>query len=165
MITIIYIEKCMDKDIARSQLGDELLAAFQTLSEYDLTQRVILPLLRSFGYQRVEYHGGPTEEGKDAIGFRIDELGDDELIVAQIKKYRSHRKASDLRSFSELVTQLSQAAEKKLPNISGRTYLPSIIYFITPFRIDANSLKSRFEGVVLSVSVISKLSTGHDLWN
>lgn len=137
----------MSSPIRVSHQEKELVAILQGLSEYDLTIRVLQPLFQSFGYEKVEYHGGPDEEGKDLICWKLNELADDELAVVQVKKYRSSKRASDTRSFSELVTQLSQAAEKEIPLVNGMLLRPAAIYLITPFPIDTKALKTRFERV------------------
>lgn len=125
---------------------DGLLAALQNLSEYELTNSVLIPLLKELNHSRVEYFGGPTEQGKDIICWREDELGEVELCVAQVKKFKPTLAAGSSTSFSEVVTQISQCFEKKLPHISSQEYLPSQVYFITPFVIDTKTLQSRLEG-------------------
>jgi hypothetical protein len=130
-----------------TNLPERLLLALQGLSEYDLTFKVIQPLMSSLGYDRLEYYGGPDEEGKDLICWRVDELGDNELAVVQVKRYKPTRKAADRLSFSEIVTQLSQAVEKEVPSVDAVFHLPRAIYFITPFQVDSKVLKSRIEKV------------------
>ena len=124
---------------------DTILTKLQELSERKLTIDVLVPLLRTFGFDKVEHHGGSYEEGKDLICWRIDELGLVELAAAQVKKYQPTAKSSDKRSFSEIVTQLQQAAERAVPNTDGTIYYPSLLYFITPFPIETRALQSRFE--------------------
>jgi uncharacterized coiled-coil protein SlyX len=124
----------------------ELLSALQNLSEYDLTLQLIKPLLLALGYERVEYFGGPDEEGKDVICWKTDHIGDEELAVVQVKKYKPTKRAADKYSFSEIVNQLTTAAEKELPNVNGVAYPPRDIYLITPFAVDTKVLRSRFEG-------------------
>lgn len=108
---------------------------------------VLVPLFKSFGYLKVEFHGGPSERGKDLICWRHDELGEIELTVAQTKRYKPTPRARDKRSFSEIVTQLSQCLETPVPYTDGNTYLPSAIFLVTPFEIDTLTLSTRFEKV------------------
>jgi len=122
------------------------LTKLQELSERRLTIDILIPLLRTFGFDKVEHHGGAYEQGKDLICWRRDELDLVELAVAQVKKYQPTAKASDNRSFSEIVTQLQQAAEETVPNTDGIAYYPSLLYFITPFPVETRALQSRFEG-------------------
>lgn len=125
------------------------LKKLSRMKEDLLTKNVIVPLFKALGYSRVEYHHGPGEEGKDLVCWKLSEVGDQELAVVQIKRYKPSRRAADAKSFSEIVTQLSQASEKALPNLDGLEYCPEKIYLITPFEIDTATLKSRFEGMSL----------------
>lgn len=128
-------------------IDTQLLQKLQELSEVDFTLQVLVPVLKTLGWGRVEYAGGPAEQGKDIICWREDEFGDPESAVAQVKKYKPTKKAADARSFSEIVTQLSQAIEKKLPFVNGQEYLPSQVYFISPYPLDTQTLQTRFEAV------------------
>ncbi|MHB8971470.1 MAG: hypothetical protein ACYC3X_08180 [Pirellulaceae bacterium] len=128
-----------------SSKHDKLLLQLQSLSEYHLTIDVLKPLLLALGFSKVDYHGGPNEEGKDIICHGFDRIGDPEVTVAQVKKYRETVRAKADHTFSELVTQLSQAAEKTVPTLAG-VRSPSTVMFITPFSINTRGLQSRFEG-------------------
>ena len=109
----------------------KLLLQLQDLDEHELTTRVLLPLFTAIGYEKVEYSGGPGEKGKDIICWGRDSLGDIQLAVAQVKRYKPSAKASDVKSFSGIVNQLCQAAEKAIPSLdstkskSGDTVLVS----------------------------------------
>jgi hypothetical protein len=92
--------------------ADAVLTKLLELSERKLTIEILIPLLRTFGFDKIEHHGGSYEEGKDLICWRTDELGLVELAVAQVKKYQPTAKSSDKRCFGEIVTQLQQAAER-----------------------------------------------------
>ena len=123
-----------------------LMTKLQGLSERCLTTKVLVPLFNALGFDKVDYHGGPYENGKDLICWKTDELGCIELAVAQVKKYQPTSAASDTRCFGEIITQLQQASETPVPNINGQKFYPSMIYFITPFQIETRALQSRFEG-------------------
>lgn len=131
---------------SNDSLVSTLLTKLQSMSECSLTTSVLIPLFQSLGYEKVDYHGGPYEGGKDLICWKTDELGLIELSVVQVKKYQPTAKASDKRSFSEIITQLQQAIEKPVPNANGQTFYPTIIYFVTPFQLETRALQSRFEG-------------------
>ena len=121
------------------------LKILQKFSEKSFTIEILVPLFYAFGFEKVDYHGGPYEEGKDLIFWRYDELGLVELAVAQIKKYKPSAKASDNKSFMEIINQLQCAFENPVPHLDGKNYLPSIVYLITPFPIETRALKTRFE--------------------
>jgi hypothetical protein len=140
-----------------------LLARIQSIKENTFTQTVLVPLFKSFGYAQVEFHGGTAEEGKDLICWRRDELGEVELAVAQVKRYRPSRKAKDQRSFSEIVTQICQCLELPVPYSDGKTYLPSSVYFITPYPLDTLTLESRFSKVAALKQARLKIIDGPKL--
>lgn len=128
-----------------TSIKDIALTNLQALTEADLTKRFLVPLFKNFGFDRVDYYGGQYEGGKDLICWRNDELKMVELAVVQVKKYKPTVPSADTKSFSEIVTQLQQASEKKIPNIDGIEYQPSLLYFVTPYTIDTRALQSRFE--------------------
>lgn len=123
-----------------------LMEKLTKLKENELTQKTLIPLFRALGFDKVDYHGGPYEEGKDTICWRSDELGLLEVAVAQVKKFKPSPSASSKESFTEVVSQLQQCIEKEIPSTEGLSYKPSIVYFVTPYQIDTRALQSRFEG-------------------
>lgn len=131
------------------KIKQSLLEKIQAMSELDLTNKVVIPLLKSMGYQKVEYYGGPDEEGKDVVAWRKDDFEDLQVTTVQVKKLKPKRAASSKDNFSEIVTQLSQSVEKPIPTIDSDSLdiLPTFIYFITPYDIDTKALKSRIERV------------------
>ena len=127
------------------QHDSALEVKIQQLTEYDLTIELLIPLFHALGYPKIDYNGGPYEEGKDIICWRKDEFEDLELLVCQVKKYKPTAAASDNNSFHEVVSQLQQACEKKVPYTDGNKYKPNKIIFITPYSVDARALTTRFE--------------------
>lgn len=123
----------------------KLLSRLQEIPEQELTSNLLIPLFHALRYERVDYHGGQNEGGKDIICWGKDEFDDIELAVAQVKKYKPTARAADKQSFGGIVTQLQQAAEKKVPHLDGQQYWPSKLFFITPFVIDTRALQTRFE--------------------
>ncbi len=105
----------------------------------------LIPLFSDMGY-KVDYYGGPSEGGKDLICWKNDDFGEKLLTVIQVKKTRFSAAASSPRVFSEIVTQLSQAIEKKVPDLDGTEKKPHNIFFITPYEINTRELESRSEG-------------------
>ncbi|WP_288407884.1 NACHT domain-containing protein [uncultured Herbaspirillum sp.] len=121
-----------------------LLQKFQAMSEADFTLAVLKPLFQEMGYT-FDYNGGAYEGGKDFICWKNGEFGVRELTVAQVKKTKATAAAGDSKSFSGIIQQLQQAAEKKVPYLTGDSTIPGKIYFITPYQIDTRALESRFE--------------------
>ncbi len=123
------------------------LLALQQMPEHEFTQRVMVPLLKALGYDPVDVHHGPDEGGKDLICWQHDELGDLALTVVQVKRFRLARRARSDKSFSEVVNQLAQCVETKVPFTDGKSYRPSAVYFVTPYVVDTRTLSTRFEKV------------------
>lgn len=145
---------------------DQILKSLQALSERDLTEQVLVPLFGALGYQRVEYSGGPTEQGKDLTCWKRDEIGDVELTVVQVKRFKTLRPAHLSRSLQTVLNQLSQACEKPLPSSETRQlHLPAIAYFVTPFPVDTLVLQSKFEALATLRHCRIKIIDGHRLGN
>ena len=51
---------------------NEIALKLQAYKENDLTNEVIIPLLRILGYLKVDFSGGTNEEGKDIICWNLD---------------------------------------------------------------------------------------------
>ena len=146
-----------------NHIDDVVLRELSALSELELTANYLIPLFKAIGFYKVDYYGGPNEGGKDIICWRTDEIGKIELAVAQVKKYKPSAKSSGDSTFCEVVHQLEQAVEKKVPDVSGLEYFPSIIYFITPYQIQTRALESRFEGYKALCPKRVKIIDGIDL--
>ncbi len=139
---------------------DRLQSHVLSLKENDFTKQILIPLFKQLGYERVDFYGGPNEEGKDLICWKRDELGMVDLSVVQVKYYKPTAKAGDNKSFSEVITQLQQASEKRVPFLDGKLYPPSVVYLVTPYSINTRTLETRFEGIVGLRNVRIKIIDG-----
>jgi hypothetical protein len=133
--------KCHDE----KPINQAILNSLQIMQEKILTQEILIPLFYEMGYYKVDYHGGVYEGGKDLICWKLDELGFTELAVVQVKLWKLKAAASSSKSFGAIVTQLQQAAETEVPPTDGSRYLPTAVYFCTPFEVNTRALESRFE--------------------
>jgi hypothetical protein len=124
---------------------DDLISKMQSLSEIDLTDDVIIPLLSKLGFAKVEYTGGVSEGGKDIVCYGPDKFGDREIVAIQVKKIVPSAAANSRGNFSEIVTQLAQASEKPVYLPDGTSQIPHQVLFITCQPIEKRSLESRFE--------------------
>ncbi len=122
---------------------DKILGHIQKLLEEDLTKQFVMPLMRAIGYFKVEYKNGPSEQGKDVLCWKKSELDELELTVVQVKLFKPRRKAASEESFSEIITQLSQAIESKVPTPEGEEVQPSGVYFVSPHAFDTDLIMSR----------------------
>lgn len=142
---------------------DDLVAYLQRLTEQDLIDRVLRPFLDTWGFERIEFNGGPGERGRDLIGLRKDHFGDTHATVFQIKRYKPTRRSADRNSISEIVNQLSEAQEAPVYSIDGIQYKPDELYFITPYPITQRALELRVGSIEALRSRRLKLIDGPKL--
>jgi hypothetical protein len=81
----------------------------------------------------------------------------------QVKRYKPSKVAADKHSFSEIVTQICQCIETPVPYTDGNTYLPSLVYFVTPYAVDTHTLNTRFSKVAALKQSRVKLLDGPKL--
>lgn len=101
----------------------------QKINENEVTRTIIIPLLEKLGYQKVEFFGGPSEEGKDIVCWEVDKLGDLRLIVAQVKHFKFTNKASDSIGLQTIVNQLQNCFKRPLLSIDKTSHLPSEVFY------------------------------------
>src|ERR1022692_798886 len=142
---------------------ETVLTSLQQMQENEFSQAILLPLFKALGFAQVEFHGGPSEYGKDLICWRRDEIQELELAVVQVKRYKPSKVAADKHSFSEIVTQICQCIETPVPYTDGNTYLPSLVYFVTPYAVDTHTLNTRFSKVAALKQSRVKLLDGPKL--
>lgn len=106
---------------------------------------VIKPLFEAFGYENVQFFGGPGERGKDLVAWKENDFRDKELTAIQVKKVASSRRAADPNSYPGLLPQLMQLADNPVPLVDGTERRPDRRYFITPSRISARVLEENIE--------------------
>ena len=122
----------------------DIASKLQKYPENKLTNEIIIPLLHKIGYQKVEFFGGPSEEGKDIVIWHKDEFDDLKLIVAQVKHFKFTNKASDGRSFQTVVNQLITSLAKSLPYTDKTEHLPYEVILISSHEVDTKTLLTRF---------------------
>ncbi|WP_447876777.1 hypothetical protein [Serratia fonticola] len=115
------------------------LQALQALKEDDLSEQIIKPLFESMGCYRVDFHGGPYEEGKDIIAYLKAPI-EDHIIVIQTKKIGDGKATTDKNVFGSLIFQLQQCYLKDIPLHNGKTKKPDSVYLATPFKINSRLL-------------------------
>jgi hypothetical protein len=122
----------------------KVMQKLQEMPENEMTKKIIIPLLESLGYHKVEFFGGTSEEGKDILCWELDKLGDLKLIVAQVKHFKFTNKASDSKSLQTIINQLIVCFKKQLMFTDQSLHLPSEAYLITSHVVDSKSLHTRF---------------------
>lgn len=143
-----------------NSLESRLIEYFVSLSEQDFTKNILIPLYKQMGYHPVDYYGGINEGGKDLICWKLDDFDEKNLTVVQVKKTKASAAAKNSNSFSEIVTQLFQAKEKKVASLDGIERLPDSVVFITPYQIDTRALESRFQGLQAARPLGAKVYDG-----
>jgi len=112
----------------------QFLKALQSLKEDDLSKRILVPLFEAMGCYRVEFHGGPYENGKDIIAYYKTPIGD-HLYVVQTKKIGEGSDNSEKSIMPVLALQLQQCLLKLLPTVSGKQRKPDKVFLATPYKL------------------------------
>jgi hypothetical protein len=121
-----------------------LALKLQAIPENQLTRDIIIPLLKSLGFDKAEFFGGPSEEGKDIVFWEKDRFDDNKLYVAQVKHFKFTNAAADERGLQTIVNQLTQCFLRKLPYTDLTMHLPSEVHLITSYPVDTKTLMTRF---------------------
>ena len=110
--------------------------AMQAYQEDDFTKEILLPLFRSMGYDRVEFHGGPNERGRDLIATTsLPPPKRGEYVVYIQSKKLNKNKTLAHNDLSRLCRQLKQAKSKGFTKGNGERVTPSQVYIATPHEI------------------------------
>ena len=82
----------------------------EAMSEEDLREKVVVPLLERMGFRDVfVYHGGVLEQGKDVVMWKPGELGERRHFAVVLKATRVSGQASGSSSAATVKTQIEQA--------------------------------------------------------
>ncbi|WP_210523981.1 hypothetical protein [Pantoea ananatis] len=107
------------------------LTALQKMKEDDFSRNIIKPLFESMDFSRVDFVGGPYEEGKDLIAEYSAPLKGNQVYVIQTKKIGECANTSEKNIFSQLILQLQQCFLIKIKLHNGTSVLPSAVYLAT----------------------------------
>lgn len=141
-VTIFCI---LDASIITMSSKELVLEAIKKYPENNLTKNIIIPLLETLEYNKIEFFGGTSEEGKDLIFWEQDPMGDPFLNVAQVKHFKFSNSSSDSASFQTVINQLSVCFNKKIPHSDGFTHKPSKVWLITTHEIDSKTLLTFYD--------------------
>lgn len=113
-----------------------------SLTEYELQEKVIEPILKMEGYSYVRDTSGPNDKGKDLIAIKT-ELGTNILYGIQIKKFQLVGKAVSHKGLNYVLTQLVQMKNETVINpISKETSKIDRCVFITPYEVNNTTWES-----------------------
>ncbi|GEM_PF-6821308 len=115
----------------------------QTLSEAELTELVIMPLLEKMQYRDIRYTHGITERGKDIVFVRDDQLAGAQYLAAAVKSRPLTGSVSSSKSIHEMLFQLQQALrEPYILPFNGEAVLIEMAFCFTPFPIATTTVES-----------------------
>lgn len=118
---------------------DVYLEVLQEMKEDDFSRNIIIPLFKAMGCGRVDFHGGPYENGKDIIALQ-DTAFESHLYVVQSKKIGDGKATSDKEVLGTLLFQLIQCYYNEIPLINGEKKRPNGVFFATPYKIGSRLL-------------------------
>lgn len=128
---------------ASPKMSFDELKFLREISEQELCELVLLPLLAGIGYREIRYTHGMLEFGKDIICSRTDPLEGLQYIGFTVKSQTLDGTVSSSRSIREIHYQVSQAL--KTPFISpvdGREITLSHVFVVTPYSISQHAARS-----------------------
>jgi hypothetical protein len=114
-----------------------------SLSEEELRELVIIPLLSEMGFEQIRRVHGSLEFGKDVVFIRKDPLDIIEYCCATIKAHKLDGSVSSSRSVREVYYQVSQALKEPfIDPLDGHEVNISRAYVITSFPISQACIRS-----------------------
>ncbi|CAI0915243.1 NACHT domain-containing protein [Serratia quinivorans] len=121
------------------------LDAIQALPEDEFSKKIIKPLFEAMEFERVDFHGGPYEHGKDLIAHAKVPFGPPLIYVIQTKKIGGGNGTKDKVTLSNLIVQLRQCYDKKIPLHDGTSRKPNFVLLASPFPINSRLLNEIHE--------------------
>src|SRR3989338_5473764 len=119
------------------------LTFLQTLTEEELCELVLVPLLDSMGYKEIRYMHGILERGKDIVFKQIDPLLGERRLAATVKRYALTGTVSESHSIREVLYQVQQSlVEPFIDPFDGSPAIIDNVFVITPFQITAGAIES-----------------------
>lgn len=115
---------------------EKYFLAMQAYKEDDFTKEVLVPLFKAMKYDRVEFHGGPSERGRDLIATAIlpPPKRGEYVVYVQAKKLNKKKTLSQ-NDLSRLCRQLKQAKAKGFTKGDGERVKPDHVYMATPHEV------------------------------
>lgn len=121
----------------------EHLRTLQSLTEKELCELVVIPLLAKMGYREIRYTHGPRELGKDILYLSADPMRGELVQCATVKSKRLTGDVSSHRAIREVFYQVEQAlTEPFIDTANGRSVSVEHVLVITPFEISQTAIAS-----------------------
>ncbi len=119
------------------------LQFLQQLSEAELSELILIPLLTRMGYTQVRYTHGVMEMGKDIVFSISEPLRGRKHFALVVKKQKLTGSASGSRSIREILYQVEQAIRVPfLDPLDGQEVTVDTVYVVTPFPISQQCIAS-----------------------
>ena len=106
----------MNRKTHKKTPENRLLEHLRLLKESELTQEVIMPLLRNMGFTHIQYVCGSGERGKDLIYMGKDCYGLSELHVCQVKNQKFSDRAHDSSNTRGVLRQIQDCRDVSVLN-------------------------------------------------
>ncbi len=125
----------------------------QQMNEKDLRQIVLIPLLRTMGYQDVHEYHGVREYGKDIVGWKNNELGYRKNLTLVVKaKPVSGKSKIDKATAGEIQTQINQCFGKPyLDPINSSSQSVHQCWVVSNYPIGENAIDAIIAGMGNSI--------------
>ncbi|MER2513051.1 MAG: hypothetical protein ABTQ25_11680 [Nitrosomonas ureae] len=139
--------------IASDPVVSRLVQIFLKMKEVDYIRNVVIPTLQAERYERIDFHHGTTEVGKDLIFSKDMGFGKKSLVVAVVKNDRLSKSSSDNSGFPVVLVQVQQAKRNEVISWDGTRKLPDkvlIIFADDPTHDVINSNPGGFQDSVAS---------------
>lgn len=122
---------------------DSDLTFLQSLSERELCELVLIPLLRAMGFHEIRYVHGRDEHGKDIVFVEDSPLEGKKYYCAAVKSAKLSGSVSNSRSIRELHYQMRQALQTPFRDpFDGRPHPMQKVFVFTPFTISQAAVAS-----------------------
>jgi hypothetical protein len=119
------------------------VAYLQSLSEAELREIVLIPLLIRMGYRNVRSLHGPLERGKDIVFSQQDPLARERHYAAVVKKGPLSGSVASSNSLRTMVMQIQQSLQEPfLDARDGRNVMIDRVYVITAHPLSQQAIMS-----------------------
>lgn len=109
---------------------NRLVSKFLEMPEPDYARSVLIPVLEAEGYQKIDFHHGNTEVGKDLIFFRDIGFDHRALVVAVVKTDKLSKTSSDSSGLPVILVQVHQALKNEVLSWDGTKKCPDEVLVI-----------------------------------
>jgi hypothetical protein len=139
-------------------------AALEGLSEDDLRQEVLIPLLRQMRFRDVRHHHGSIELGKDIVMWAPDALGIREDYAVVAKRGKISGRSSGSNSAAEVASQVRKALGSTYQDpVTGQPRRPTRCWVVASGKIGPEA-HSALEAELSEYRGALRFIDGDKLW-